>query len=108
MFPWLGIHLLECDGDYRVEMLKGIARLAEVGCQILPKPAHCQKLKSESAAILCNGALPMRPELFDLFFVGVGVGFRNDLLQNLLVLLDIAWLEANPITSPALVIVHQV
>ena len=22
MFPWLGVHLLECDGDYRVEMLK--------------------------------------------------------------------------------------
>jgi hypothetical protein len=22
MFPWLGIHLLECDGDYCVEMLK--------------------------------------------------------------------------------------
>jgi hypothetical protein len=43
----------------------------------LQKPAHCQKLKSELAAILCNGALPMRPELFDLFFVGVGVGFRN-------------------------------
>ena len=29
------------------------------------------------------GSLPMRPELFDLFSVGVGVGFRNDLLQNL-------------------------
>jgi len=43
-----------------------------------------------------------------LFFIGIGVGFRNDLLQNLFVLLDIAWLEANPITSPALVIVHQV